>query len=457
MPHDHAHVLADVHQGGAEHVALAADAAAEAWRDWSRWPWEERASVFLRAAELLAGPWRDTLNAATMLGQSKTAHQAEIDAACELVDFLRFNVEFMTRIYAEQPRSSPGVLEPARVPAARGLRLRRLALQLHRHRRQPAELGRADGERRRLEARLDRDAERLLPDAALPGGRPARRRHQPRLRLGRGDRRRRARAPRPRRHPLHRLDRRLQRDVGHGRRRTSAATATTRASSARRAARTSSSPTPPPTSTRSRPRSCAARSSTRARSARPPRASTRPRTSGRRCASGSPRRSATIKVGDVADFRNFMGAVIDASSFATQRAGDRRGARPRRDGDRRRRRLRRLDRLLRRAHRDRDARSRLPAAPRRALRPGRDRPTSTTSTASTRRSTSSTRDATYGLTGAVFAEDRAAVAQRQRAAALRRRQLLRQRQADRRRRRPAALRRRPRARARTTRRARSGT
>ena len=80
-------------------VAAAIEAAAEAWQDWSRWPWEERAAVFLRAAELLAGPWRDTLNAATMLGQSKTAYQAEIDAACELVDFWRFNVEFMTRIY----------------------------------------------------------------------------------------------------------------------------------------------------------------------------------------------------------------------------------------------------------------------------------------------------------------------------------------------------------------------
>jgi 1-pyrroline-5-carboxylate dehydrogenase len=109
MPHDREHVLADVHQGGAEHVAQAIDAAAAAWRDWSRWPWEERATVFLRAAELLAGPWRNTLNAATMLGQSKTAHQAEIDAACELVDFLRFNVEFMTRIYSEQPVSSPGM------------------------------------------------------------------------------------------------------------------------------------------------------------------------------------------------------------------------------------------------------------------------------------------------------------------------------------------------------------
>src|SRR4051794_10115570 len=109
MPHDKEHVLADVHQGGAEHVQQAVDAAAEAWKDWSRWPWEERAAVLLRAAELLSGPWRDTLNAATMLGQSKTAHQAEIDAACETIDFFRFNVEFMTRIYGEQPKSSPGM------------------------------------------------------------------------------------------------------------------------------------------------------------------------------------------------------------------------------------------------------------------------------------------------------------------------------------------------------------
>src|SRR6185295_16608919 len=85
------------------------DAAARAWQDWSRWPWEERAAVLLRAAELLSGPWRETMNAATMLGQSKTAHQAEIDAACESIDFFRFNVEFMLRICAEQPASSAGV------------------------------------------------------------------------------------------------------------------------------------------------------------------------------------------------------------------------------------------------------------------------------------------------------------------------------------------------------------
>jgi 1-pyrroline-5-carboxylate dehydrogenase len=109
MPHAKEHVLADVHQGGAAEVERAIEAAGEAWQDWSRTPWEERAAVFLRAAELLAGPWRATLNAATMLGQSKTVHQAEIDSACELIDFWRFNPVYMTRIYEEQPQSSPGI------------------------------------------------------------------------------------------------------------------------------------------------------------------------------------------------------------------------------------------------------------------------------------------------------------------------------------------------------------
>jgi 1-pyrroline-5-carboxylate dehydrogenase len=108
MPHRKSHVLADVHAAGPAEVERAIAAAAEAWPDWSRTSWEDRAAVLLRAAELLGGPWRSTLNAATMLGQSKTAHQAEIDAACELIDFWRFNVEFMLRIYEEQPDSSPG-------------------------------------------------------------------------------------------------------------------------------------------------------------------------------------------------------------------------------------------------------------------------------------------------------------------------------------------------------------
>jgi 1-pyrroline-5-carboxylate dehydrogenase len=108
-PHNRSHVLATVHKGGAKEVERAIAASADAWEDWSRTPWEERVAVFLRASELLAGPWRQTLNAATMLGQSKTAHQAEIDAACELIDFWRYNVKYLTRIYEEQPVSSPGV------------------------------------------------------------------------------------------------------------------------------------------------------------------------------------------------------------------------------------------------------------------------------------------------------------------------------------------------------------
>jgi 1-pyrroline-5-carboxylate dehydrogenase len=108
MPHRKEHVLADVAKGGAGHVQQAITAARAAHEDWSRTPWHERAAVFLRAAELLAGPWRQTLNAATVLNQSKTAHQAEIDAACELIDFWRYNVEFLARIYAEQPYSPTG-------------------------------------------------------------------------------------------------------------------------------------------------------------------------------------------------------------------------------------------------------------------------------------------------------------------------------------------------------------
>ena len=109
MPHRKEHVLADVHQGGTAEVEQAIAAAAEAWSEWSRTPWEERVAVFIRASELLAGPWRATLTAATMLNQSKTVHQAEIDAACELIDFWRFNADYLVRIYSEQPTSSPGV------------------------------------------------------------------------------------------------------------------------------------------------------------------------------------------------------------------------------------------------------------------------------------------------------------------------------------------------------------
>jgi 1-pyrroline-5-carboxylate dehydrogenase len=105
MPHNHRHVLAHWHRATAENVDGAIAAAQKAARDWANWSWEDRAAVFLKAAELLATTWRPTLNAATMLGQSKTAFQAEIDAACELIDFWRFNPHYAQSLYDEQPLS----------------------------------------------------------------------------------------------------------------------------------------------------------------------------------------------------------------------------------------------------------------------------------------------------------------------------------------------------------------
>src|SRR4051812_13828178 len=109
MPHNHGHVLARYHKAGEAEVRQAVAASLEAQREWASWPWEDRLAVFLRAADLLAGRWRPVVNAATMLGQSKTSHQAEIDAACELIDFYRFNAAFAERLYTEQPESGPGM------------------------------------------------------------------------------------------------------------------------------------------------------------------------------------------------------------------------------------------------------------------------------------------------------------------------------------------------------------
>jgi 1-pyrroline-5-carboxylate dehydrogenase len=106
-PHDHQHLLARYHKAGVPEVQSAIAAAAKAWPQWSRMPWEQRAAIFLRAAELLAGPHRHALNAATMLGQSKNAFQAEIDSACELIDFYRFNPWYAQQIYHQQPPYSP--------------------------------------------------------------------------------------------------------------------------------------------------------------------------------------------------------------------------------------------------------------------------------------------------------------------------------------------------------------
>ena len=108
-PHEHQHLLGQFHQGEEKHVKLAIDAALEARASWSAMPWEQRAHIFLKAADLLATKYRPYINAATMLGQSKNAFQAEIDAACELIDFLRFNVHFLSEIYKQQPISGPGM------------------------------------------------------------------------------------------------------------------------------------------------------------------------------------------------------------------------------------------------------------------------------------------------------------------------------------------------------------
>ncbi|MCP1300908.1 L-glutamate gamma-semialdehyde dehydrogenase [Chryseobacterium sp. S0630] len=108
-PQDHAHDFGFYYQGGMQHVDDAINAALAAKQQWNELGWEQRAAIFLKAADLLAGPYRDVINAATMIGQSKNVHQAEIDSACEFIDFLRFNVEFMTEMYAEQPVSDNGI------------------------------------------------------------------------------------------------------------------------------------------------------------------------------------------------------------------------------------------------------------------------------------------------------------------------------------------------------------
>jgi len=105
-PHDHQHILGTYHKASREHVEEAIKGALEARKKWAAMPWQQRAGIFLRAAELVAGPYRDKINAASMLGQSKSIHQAEIDAACEMIDFFRYNVQFMSEIYAEQPEST---------------------------------------------------------------------------------------------------------------------------------------------------------------------------------------------------------------------------------------------------------------------------------------------------------------------------------------------------------------
>ncbi len=217
-PHAKQHVLAEYHKGGAEQVEQAIAAARDAHREWSRTPWDERAAVFLRAADLLTGPWRDTINAATMLGQSKTVYQAEIDAACELADFWRFNPTYMRRIMEEQPRSSRGIWNRMEYRPLEGFvfavapfNFTAIAGNLSGA---PALMGNTVILKPASTAVYSTYfLMKLLEQAGLPAGRD-----QPGARVGCRDRRRRAALARAGRHPLHRLDGGVPVDVEDGRR-----------------------------------------------------------------------------------------------------------------------------------------------------------------------------------------------------------------------------------------------
>ena len=174
MPHDHAPRAGRLSQGVAGARRAGDRRRARGAPEWSRWSFDDRAAVFLKAAELLTTTWRDTINAATMLGQSKTVFQAEIDSACEIIDFWRFNVHFAPGTARRAADQRPHDVEPARVPRARGVRLRGHAVQLHVDRREPADRAGADGQHRRLEAGVERDVLGALPDAAVRGGRACR-------------------------------------------------------------------------------------------------------------------------------------------------------------------------------------------------------------------------------------------------------------------------------------------
>ena len=146
-PHEIKHKLGHFHQGTASHVTDAINAALKARQQWAETPWEHRAGIFLKAAELLATKYRAHTNAATMLGQSKNAFQAEIDSACELIDFLRFNVHYLTKIYPAAAGELSRRAQPPGIPSPRRIRTGRNAVQLLRHRRQPAHLRRHVRER----------------------------------------------------------------------------------------------------------------------------------------------------------------------------------------------------------------------------------------------------------------------------------------------------------------------
>ena len=205
-PHDHSIKLGVYHKAGEREVKLAIEAALDARSAWAAMPWEHRLSIFLKAAELLAGAWRQILNAATMLGQSKTVFQAEIDAACEIIDFWRFNAHYMTQIMAEQPISGPGVWNRVEYRPLEGFvfavtpfNFTSIAGNLPTA---PAMVGNVVLWKPASSAVYSA----YYHHATAARGRAARRRDQLRARLGAAGRRSGAGQPGSGRHPLHRLD-----------------------------------------------------------------------------------------------------------------------------------------------------------------------------------------------------------------------------------------------------------
>ena len=372
MPHRKSHVLADVAKGGPEHVQQAIDAAKAAHADWSRMPWHERAAVFLRAAELLSGPWRSTLNAATMLNQSKTSHQAEIDAVCEMVDFWRYNVDFLLRVYAEQPHSPTGIWNRMEYRPLEGFVLAVSPFNFSciggNLSSTPALMGCTIVWKPASTAALSAYYYmRLLQAAGLPDG-------VINLVYGSGSTIGSAAVASPDLAGIHFTG---STEVFNGMWETVGANvaAGTYHGYPRLVGETGGKDfiLAHPSADAEAVATAVVRGSFEYQ--------------GQKCSAASrlyvpsnlwPEVKerlvadvATIRMGDPADFENFMGAVIDASAFKTHSDGDRGGASVRR-GDPHRRLDRRLRGLLRRADDHHDGRQGVPAPPRRALRPDRD-------------------------------------------------------------------------------------
>ncbi len=315
MPHKHAHVLANFHKASADHVRQAVDAALAARKEWSGWSFEDRAAVFLKAAELLTTTWRPTINAATMLGQSKTVFQAEIDAASELIDFWRFNTAFAQELLSEQPDSTHAVWNQMEYRPLEGLRLRHLAVQLHRHRRQPRGRPGADGQHRGLEAGRHRDAELATTSTSCSRPRACRRASSTSSPVTRSTSPTCCSITRTSPASTSPAAPRCSTACGSAWARTSGSIAATRGSSAKPAARTSSSSTRRPIRRKWRWRAVRGAFEFQGQKCSAASRMYVPKSRWHDIRDRMVAMMKDIRMGDVRDFRNFMGAVIDKKAF----------------------------------------------------------------------------------------------------------------------------------------------